>query len=85
MRRRLDVLHASAPGQVFRSNERPVLAVVPRDVKRAIVRSRPNHPFFDWRFGNRIERAEEFFARDVASDRFAADTLTATRMSSEIR
>ena len=85
MRRRLDVLHASAPGQVFRSNERPVPAVVPGDVKWAVVRSRPNHAFFQGRFRDRVERAEEFFACNVPSDRLATDTLTATWMSREIR
>src|SRR3989442_12590900 len=84
MRRRLYVLHAPARRQVFRRDVQPRLPVIASDLERAVVRAGPDHALFERRLRDRVQRAVEFFAGDVASDRLAADALTTRRMRSEV-
>ena len=79
VRRRLDVLHAAAGRQILRRDVRPGLAVVARDVERPVVRAGPDHALLERRFRDRVERAVELFAGDVARDRLAARALAAVR------
>ena len=84
MRRWFDVLHTSSRRKIFRGHVGPGLAVIARDVKRTIVGSHPNHSLFEWRLRDRVERAVELFAGNVACDRLAAGALTATGMRRKI-
>src|ERR1043165_2761894 len=84
MWRRLDVLHTTAARQIFRRHVRPLLAVVARDKKWTIVRSRPDHALLEWRLSNRIQRAVKLFASDVACNRFTAGALATVRMRRKI-
>src|SRR5438445_5871073 len=85
MRRGLDVLHAPARRKIFRGHVGPGLPVVARDMEGTIVGTHPNHAFFERRLRNRVERAVELFAGNVASDRLAASALTTTGMRRKIR
>src|SRR5262249_15057692 len=84
MRRRLDVLDTASRRQILRRDVRPGLAVIAGEVEWTIVRADPDHAFFERRFRNRVKRAVELFAGNVARDRFAAGPLTATGMRSKI-
>src|SRR6185369_7827473 len=84
MWRRFDVLHPSTIRQIFRRHVRPFLAFVPRDIKGAIVRSRPDHNLLDWRFSDRIKRAVKLLACNVACDRFTTDALATIWMRGQI-
>ena len=85
MRRRVDVLHASARRQIFRRNISPGFAVIARDMKRPVVRAHPNHALFERRLCDCVERAVKLFAGYVTRDRFAAGALATFRMRGEIR
>src|SRR5215510_12056132 len=84
MRRSLDVLHTTARRKVLRCDIGPRLPVVAGDVERAVVRAGPDDSLFERRFSDRVERAVELFAGDVAGDRLAANALTAGGMRGEI-
>ena len=70
--------------QILRRDVRPRLAVVARDVERTVVGARPDHPALERRLGDRVERAVELLAGDVAGDRLAARALAARRIGGQV-
>ena len=84
-RRRLDVLHAAASRQIFRRDIGPRLAVVARDVKRPVVRARPDDTDLERRLGDRVQRAVNLFTGHITRDRLAAPALTARGLRRQIR
>ena len=76
---------AAAGLQVFRRDVLPVLAAVTCDVERPVVGAGPDHSRFVRRFRDRIERAVELLAGDVARDGLAADPLRALGFRGEVR
>src|SRR5262249_55591711 len=84
VRRRLDVLHASAVGQILRRDVLPTLAVVARDEERTVVRAGPDHARLELRLADRVERAIELLTGHIACDGFAAAALTARGFGGEI-
>ena len=85
VRRHVDERDAPALGQVLRRHVRPRLAVVPRQVERAVVRAHPDHAGLVRRLRDRVQRAVELLAGDVAGDRLAADALAAGGVGGEVR
>ncbi len=82
MRRRIDVLDAAASWKIFGSDVGPCLAIVARDIERAIITAGPDYALFQRGFRNRIKRAVELFAGNVARNRLAARTLATGGLSS---
>ena len=81
--RRIDQAHET-PFRHVRRDFCPMRAIIRRHVHKAVIRSGPEHSFFQRRFGERENRVVIFDARDVVRDRAAARLLFALVVTRQI-
>ena len=82
MRRRLDVLDPASRRKSLWRDVGPRFSVIARKVEGAVICARPDYALFQRGFRNRIKRAVELFASDIAGYRLAARALATGRLGS---